>query len=36
MGRPAPPWRDAISTVTFENPWLLLTRHDATRRRGQG
>ncbi|MDQ3125217.1 MAG: NUDIX hydrolase [Pseudomonadota bacterium] len=25
-----PPWRDAGSTVTFENPWLRLTRHDAT------
>ena len=25
-----PPWRDAGSTVTFENPWLRMTRHDAT------
>jgi 8-oxo-dGTP pyrophosphatase MutT (NUDIX family) len=25
-----PPWRDAGSTTTFENPWLRLTRHDAT------
>jgi len=25
-----PPWRDAGSSVTFENPWLRLTRHDAT------
>lgn len=25
-----PPWRDAGSAVTFENPWLRLTRHDAT------
>ena len=25
-----PPWRGAGSTVTFENPWLRLTRHDAT------
>jgi 8-oxo-dGTP pyrophosphatase MutT (NUDIX family) len=25
-----PPWRDAGSTVTFENPWLRLTRHAAT------
>lgn len=24
-----PPWRDAASSVTFENPWLRLTRHDA-------
>lgn len=28
-GRP-PPWRDAGSSVIFENPWLGLTRHDAT------
>jgi len=25
-----PPWRDAGSGVIFENPWLRLTRHDAT------
>ena len=25
-----PPWRDAGSTTTFENPWLRLTRHEAT------
>jgi hypothetical protein len=25
-----PPWRDAGSAVTFENPWLRMTRHDAT------
>ena len=25
-----PPWRDAGSIVTFENPWLRMTRHDAT------
>ena len=25
-----PPWRDAGSSVVFENPWLRLTRHDAT------
>ena len=25
-----PPWRDAGSGVTFEIPWLRLTRHDAT------
>lgn len=29
LDRP-PPWRDAGSSVTFENPWLQLTRHDAT------
>lgn len=25
-----PPWRDGGSSVTFENPWLRLMRHDAT------
>lgn len=25
-----PPWRDAGATTTFENPWLRLTRHEAT------
>lgn len=25
-----PPWRDEGSVVTFENPWLRLTRHEAT------
>ncbi len=25
-----PPWRDAGSSVLFENPWMRLTRHDAT------
>ena len=25
-----PPWRDAGSTTLFENPWMRLTRHDAT------
>ena len=25
-----PPWQDAGSIVTFENPWLRLTRHEAT------
>lgn len=25
-----PPWRDAGATILFENPWMRLTRHDAT------
>lgn len=25
-----PPWRDAGQSTLFENPWLRLTRHDAT------
>ncbi len=25
-----PPWQDAGSSVMFENPWLQMTRHDAT------
>ncbi len=25
-----PPWRDAGSSLIFENPWMRLTRHDAT------
>jgi len=28
--RRPPPWRDAGSSTIFENPWMTLTRHEAT------